>query len=318
MPEPTVPDPQTPDARAGISGIRVLTPTSEEWPNSLDELGPAEPVSELHVQGRPLPNPLKSIAIVGTRRPTVTGLELAREMAAAVAEAGFAVVSGLALGIDAAAHRGALEAGGHTVAVLGCGLDVRYLERNMSLRRQIAARGTLVSEYPQGTPARAEHFPARNRIIVGLSDAVIVVEGGFRSGALITARIGNEAGRKIFAIPGSPRNAVAIGPNELIRSGATLVTDVQQVFDDLAPGLTWDRPYRSGDRRVLTDIELRVLHSLDAVPVTAGRIGAATDMAPGEVALTLSKLELRGLARRTRTGQYEITKSGLEVSLDTA
>ena len=296
----------------------MLTPRSDEWHVHLDELSSDEPVSKLHVIGKSIPDPMKSIAIVGTRRPTVSGLELAREMGAALAEAGFAVVSGLALGIDAAAHRGALEVGGHTVAVLGCGLDVPYLERNMSLRRQIAARGTLVSEYPLGTPARSEHFPARNRIIVGLSDAVIVVEGGFRSGALITARIANEAGRRVFAVPGSPRNAVAVGPNELIRAGATLVTGPDQVFEDLAPGVTWDKPYEGGDRRLLSENEIRVLHTLDAVPTTSGKIGDVTGMGPGEVALMLSKLELRGLARRTRTGQFEITKTGLRVSLETA
>lgn len=299
------------------AAARVLTPDSDEWHPHLKELG-ENPPSQLYVMGRPLPDPMKSIAIVGTRRPTISGLEIAKEMGIALAEAGFAVVSGLALGIDAAAHRGALEGGGHTVAVLGCGLDVPYLERNMSLRRQIAARGTLVSEYPPGTPPRAGQFPARNRIIVGLCEAVIVVEGGFRSGALITARIANEVGRRVFAVPGSPRNAVAVGPNRLIRSGATLVTGADHIFEELAPGVTWDRPYEVGDRRELSQKEIQMLHVLDAVPASSGKIGEAIGMPPGEVALTLSKLELRGLARRTRTGQFEITKTGLQVSMESA
>jgi len=297
---------------------RVLTPDSDEWHDHLNNLKEAEPVSTLYVKGRPLPDPLKSVAIVGTRRPTVTGLELAHEMAVALAEAGFAIVSGLALGIDAAAHRAALDVGGHTVAVLGCGLDVRYLERNMPLRRQIAARGTLISEYPDGTAARAEHFPARNRVIVGLCEAVVVIEGGFRSGALITARIANGAGRTVFAVPGSPRNAVAVGPNELIRAGATLVTGPNHVLEDMASHLTWVEPYQPFERGSLSEGEIQVLHTLDAVPVTAGRIGEMTGMPPGKVALVLSQLELRGLARRTRIGQFEITKAGLTASLETA
>lgn len=295
-----------------------MTPEADEWHNHLSNLNGVDPVTVLHVKGRPLPDPLKSVAIVGTRRPTATGLDLAHEMAVALAEAGFAIVSGLALGIDAAAHRAALEVGGHTVAVLGCGLDVRYLERNMPLRRQIATRGTLISEYPDGTPARAEHFPARNRVIVGLCEAVVVIEGGFRSGALITARIANGAGRTVFAVPGSPRNAVAVGPNELIRAGATLVTGPNHVLEEMASHLAWVEPYKPFERASLSQAEARVLHTLDAVPVTAGRIGEVTGIAPGKVALMLSQLEVRGLARRTRTGQFEITKAGLKASLETA
>jgi DNA processing protein len=297
---------------------RVLLPLDPEWPSQVSDLGPAEPPTILHLKGRAIPDPDKCVAIVGTRRPTVTGLEIAKEMAVVLAQAGFSIISGLALGIDAAAHRGALEAGGHTVAVLGCGLDVPYPQRNLSLRKQIMARGTLVSEYPVGTPVWPSHFPARNRIIVGLSCAVIVVEGGLRSGALITARLANDAGRTVFAVPGSPRNAVAIGPNELIRAGATLATGPDHVFQELAPGITWTKPFEPGDRVELGDEELKVLHLLDAVPVTVDELCASSGFLPGKIALTLSQLEIRGLARRTRTGQFEITEPGLRVSLSSA
>lgn len=296
---------------------RVIHPQHVEWHRHLTEIGPATPIKKLFGVGKPLPDPYRSVAIVGTRRPTVAGLEIAHELAKSLAEAGFAIISGLALGIDAAAHRGALEAGGHTVAVLGCGLDVPYLEKNLPLRRQIAARGTLISEYPNGTPPSPWHFPARNRIIVGLAERILVVEGGFRSGALITARIAVEAGRRIFAVPGSPRNAVALGPNELIRaSEAALVTKPEHLFEEMASSFTWDKPYESGDGISLGDPEKRVLHALDAVPVSAAKVGNAVSMPPGEVILNLSKLELRGLARRTRTGHFEITAAGLRVSLD--
>ena len=296
---------------------RTLLASSDEWHTHLLNIGPAEPVKKLFAVGRRLPDPMRSVAIVGTRRPTVAGREMAYAMARSLAEAGFAVVSGLALGIDAAAHRGALDGGGHTVAVLGCGLDVRYLEKNLPLRKQISLRGTLVSEYPLGTPPNSWHFPARNRIIVGLAERVLVVEGGMRSGALITARIAADAGRTVFAIPGSPRNAVAIGPNELIRRNeAALVTKAEDLFEELASQLTWDQPYAAGDRIQLSEPEERVLHALDALPVSAAKLGNAVSMAPGEVALNLSKLELRGLARRNRMGQFEITEAGLRVSLD--
>lgn len=300
-----------------LASTREVGPLDAEWHAHLDGVGPVSRIKKLFAMGRGLPDPMRSVAIVGTRRPTVAGLEIAFEMARSLAEAGFAIISGLALGIDAAAHRGALEAGGHTVAVLGCGLDVPYLEKNRRLRSQIAARGTVVSEYPPGTQPNPWHFPARNRIIVGLAERILVVEGGIRSGALITARIAVDAGRTVFAVPGSPKNAVAIGPNELIRKGeAGLVTKADHIFEEAAPQLTWDRPYVRGDRIEIGEPETKVLHALDAVPASAAKIGAAVSMPPGEVALNLSKLELRGLARRTRTGQYEITDAGLRVSLD--
>jgi DNA processing protein len=297
--------------------LREISSTDPEWHKHLTNIGPAAPIKKLYAVGRPLPDPNRAVAIVGTRRPTVAGLEIAFELGKSLAEAGIAVISGLALGIDAAAHRGALDGGGHTVAVLGCGLDVPYLEKNLPLRRQIAARGTVVTEYPNGTQPNPWHFPARNRIIVGLAERVLVVEGGLKSGALITARIALDAGRTIFAVPGSPRNAVAIGPNELIRtSGAALITKPGHLFDELALDLTWDKAYEHGDRISLADPEKRVLHALDAVPSSPAKVGQAVSMPPGEVALNLSKLELRGLARRTRTGHFEITAAGVRVSLD--
>jgi DNA processing protein len=298
---------------------RNVSSAEEEWPDGFEELGPVDRPTSLFVQGRPIQANSKCIAIVGTRRPTTTGREIAEEMGKAFAEAGFVVVSGLAMGIDAAAHRGALEAGGLTVAVLGCGLDVVFPERNAALQRQIGARGTLVTEYAHGMPPLARHFPARNRIIVGLSKAVVVIEGGFKSGALITARLALEAGRHVFAVPGSPRNPVAIGPNHLIRSSeAALVTSAKEVFDHLAEDVTWTQPYQPGVVADLAPDEIDVLHSLESVPASVDQIARAIDRSSGSVAMSLSKLELRGFARRTRTGRYEITDSGVRMSLSSA
>ena len=300
---------------------RIIRPVDPEWPDGLAAVGPRGLPDRLFVRGKPVPRHSESVAVVGTRRPTTTGIELAEKFATALVEAGYVVVSGLAVGIDAAAHRAALAAGGHTVAVLGCGFNQRYPVKNIPLRRQIEARGTVISEHEPEVEAQPYMFPQRNRIIVGLSKAVVVVEGGIKSGALITGRLAFDAGRDVFAIPGSARNPVGIGPNDLIRrSMATLVTHPKQMFEELAPGQIWDEPYRAGDRILLDPREERVLHTLEAVPASIEEVGKAVAgpvMPPGEVMLVLSKLELRGLARRTRAGLYEITESGLRVSLET-
>jgi DNA processing protein len=227
-----------------------------------------------------------------------------------LAEAGFTVVSGLALGIDAAAHRSAIEAGGHTIAVIGCGMDLNYPRKNERLRRRIDSVGTVVSEYGNGVPPRPHHFPLRNRIIVGLTEGVIVVEGSVKSGALITGRLALDANRAVFALPGSFRNPQAAGPNELIRCmEATAITDVQHVFDELAPGMVWIDRESSGGPATIDDAEGKVLALLDDVPVTTDFLVAESRLEQGEVLLALSKLEIRGLAKRWN-GAYELTRAG--------
>ncbi|WP_202845472.1 DNA-processing protein DprA [Luteimonas saliphila] len=176
-----------------------------------------------------------AVAVVGTRAPTAGGRDHAREFALAIARAGFAVCSGLAAGIDTAAHLAALAGDGATIAVLGSGVDVPYPRANAGLHRDIEARGLVVSEHPPGTAARREHFPARNRIIAGLALGTVVIEAAQRSGALITARLAADAGREVFAVPGSIRNPLARGCHRLIRDGATLVEAADEVTAALAP-----------------------------------------------------------------------------------
>ena len=176
-----------------------------------------------------------AVAVVGTRAPTAAGREHARDFATAFARAGLAVCSGLAAGIDTAAHHASLEAGGITVAVLGSGIDVPYPRANAGLHRAIVERGAVVSEHPPGTGARREHFPARNRIIAGLALGSLVIEAAQRSGALITARLAAEAGREVFALPGSVRNPMARGCHRLLREGASLVEGPGEVAAALAP-----------------------------------------------------------------------------------
>ena len=175
------------------------------------------------------------LAIVGSRQGTAGGLATARDFAATFVSRGFAVVSGLAAGIDAAAHQGAIDAGGTTVAVLGTGLDRIYPARNADLARAIALHGALVTEFPPRTPARKENFPRRNRVISGLSLGTLVVEASLGSGSLITARVAAEQGREVFAIPGSIHNPLAKGCHQLIRDGVKLVETAQEVIDELQP-----------------------------------------------------------------------------------
>ncbi len=292
--------------------LRCIDRADEEWPAGLLELGPHKIPKRLFVDGKRLPDIRKSIAIVGTRRPTAAGLEITSTMSLAFAEAGLTVVSGLAVGIDSAAHRETLRAGGVTVAVMGCGLDVDYPQRNRRLKAEIRRRGSLVTEYESGTRPLAHHFPDRNRIVAGLVSGVVVVEGGERSGALITARRALDANRAVWAVPGSVRNPMAVGPNALIRNGeASLVTSPQDVFDELAPGLVWDQVVdRLAPAKVsLGEDECAVIRLLDDAPLASERVCVDLQWPAGRVAMALSRLEVRGLAVRRRTG-YELSQGG--------
>jgi DNA processing protein len=291
--------------------VRVVSPGDGEWPSQLSELETCKRLKRLYAVGKSLDCGPKTIAIVGTRRPTAAGIEAAEMLASGLAQAGFTVVSGLAIGIDAAAHRAALSAGGPTVAVLGCGMDIDYPKRNRPLKQEIAARGTIVSEYSAGTQPTQFTFPERNRIIAGLSMGVVVVEGGVKSGALITARLALDANRSVFAVPGSIRNPMAAGPNLLIRtSQAAVVTEVKHVCDELAPNLVWSEA-SSDDCGVLElgGCEKDVLSLLDDAPVSPDQLCRRLDYPPGEVALALSRLEVRNLVLRRAVG-YEISTAG--------
>jgi DNA processing protein len=296
---------------------RIVTPLDSEWPSQLNELGPHVPPERLYVAGRQLALGRKSMAVVGSRRPTAAGIDAARRITQGLVEAGFAIVSGLAVGIDAVAHKTALEAGAYTVAVLGCGLDIDYPLRNKSLRQGIAECGTLVTEFEPSTQPLAHNFPRRNRIIAGLATGVVFVEGGAKSGGRITARCALDANRVVFAVPGSIRNPLAEGPNELIRtSQAALVTDVSHIFDDLAadlvPNVAPAGSGASGAEVTLSEIELSILGYLDDVPSPVDLVAVEMELPAGQVALALSGLELRGLAGRHPVG-YFISSQGARV-----
>lgn len=299
-----------------MSEHRIITAGHEEWPEAFAEMPEGMRPQRLYVAGLPLEAGPRTIAVVGARRATIAGLEATEELVRGLVEAGFGIVSGLAVGVDAAAHRAALEAGGYTIAVLGCGIDVNYPAANRRLKDEIAERGTLVTEYEEGVQPVAHHFPHRNRIVAGLAHGTIVVEGGLQSGALITARIALDLNRHVFAVPGSVRNALAAGPNELIRaSQAALVTEVRHVFEDIAPETAWEGPVQPdllAPEVNLADDEARIVALLDDVPAPPARLAAAADLKTGAVALALSRLEIRGLALRRPAG-YAISTSGARV-----
>ncbi len=299
-----------------LQAERMITKKDPEWPANFADMDPLDPPQQLYLRGQRLVTAEKTIAIVGARRPTIAGIEAAEMFARGLVECGFTIVSGLAVGIDATAHRAALEAGGYTIAVLGSGLDLCYPKQNLALKRHIAGSGTLVTEYPDGTQPLAGHFPRRNRIIAGLTKGVIFVEGTTRSGGLITARNALDANRDVFAVPGSYRNTMATGPNELIRtSQAALVSKVEDVLQCLAGQLAWSErfePSVSSQDVSLEDDDARILFLLDDVPASADRLCNASGFAFGRVALSLSKLEVRGLAVRHSSG-YAITSAGARI-----
>lgn len=279
---------------------RTIGPAEREYPRALSEIQD-RPV-KLWVRGRPLDN-APAIAIVGTRRATTYGLEVASWLAGELAQAGLTVVSGMAKGIDSAAHRGALDAGGTTVAVLGNGLDRCYPACNRVLRDRILQVGTLVSEYPPGTPPRPFHFPVRNRLIVGLAFGVVLVEAPPTGGAMITARLAAEHSRDLFAVPGPIHSVNSLGPHLMLRQGARLAGSADDILDDL--GLL--RTESAGDSGELPPDEQRLLEALEATPVLLERVAARARMPPSTAAAVLVRLEMAGLATRHAGGRYALS-----------
>lgn len=286
---------------AGDEDRHVITLADARYPAELLET--ADPPLLLHVQGQldALTHPRK-LAVVGSRNPTPQGESNARQFARSLAESGFCVVSGLALGVDGAAHAGALEGGGMTLAVVGTGLDTVYPKRHESLARRIAAAGALVSEYPLGTPPLAANFPQRNRIIAGLSQGTLVVEAAVRSGSLITARLAAEQGREVFAIPGSIHAPQSRGCHALIRQGAKLVESAQDILEDLhLSEPSTSRP------QALPDDEDSLLRAMGFDPVGLDALQARTGLDTATLQARLLELELDGQIGRLPGGLLQRT-----------
>ena len=288
------------------SGARVLLCSDPDYPPLLREISAAPPA--LYVLGSVPALSTHQLAMVGSRSPTPAGSATAREFAAYFARAGLTVTSGLAVGIDAASHEGALGGGGTTIAVCGCGLDRLYPQENMALAARIRARGALVSEFPPRTAPLRGNFPRRNRIISGLSLGTLVVEAARHSGSLITARLAVDAGREVFAIPGSIHSPLSRGCHQLLREGAKLVEEAQDVLSELKiplskEGLTM--PPAQPSRTVALDKEYEMLlDALGFAPATIDALVARTRLRTESVASMLLILELEGRVAALPGGRY--------------
>ncbi len=259
--------------------------------------------AQLFVRGALPHEHIPAIAIVGTRKATREGREMARMLARTLAGHGIVIVSGLALGIDAAAHEGALDAHGKTVAVLGCGIDTIYPPSHESLGRRIEERGALVSEYPPGTPAYPNQFLERNRIISGLSDGVVIVEAPIASGALATARHAADQGREVFVLPGPAGHPHYEGSHMLIREGARLIRNAADLMEDL-PVLARVMADTPTSRVPSHDPILMVL-ATSTEPLSVDTIAEATTLEPNIVLARLTELTLDGAVRETK-GKFTI------------
>lgn len=291
-------------ARVARAGVRVLVWGDPEYPARLQEIASPPPV--LYVRGTPERGHDAAIAIVGARHATAYGESVARELAVELSRRGLTIVSGLARGIDAAAHRGTLEAGGRTLAVLGSGLDQIYPPEHGGLAVEVAAHGAVLSEFPLGTAPLRLHFPRRNRIISGLSLGVIVVEAGVGSGALITAHHALEQGREVFAVPGRVHARYSEGCNRLIKAGAKLVETWEDVLSELVPQLRRRSPKTAASPPpALTAAEQQVFDILEGGPLHIDALIARADLPGGRVASALVGLEMKGVVRQLRGKLFE-------------
>ncbi len=296
-------------------GASVVTLDDPDYPALLRELPDAPPV--LYFKGTLRDVDQWAVAFVGTRRATVYGRDMTRTLVEGLIGAGITIVSGLALGIDAAAHKAALDAGGRTIAVMGCGIDVIYPPEHRGLAAAIIENGALVTEFPPGTPPEGKNFPVRNRTISGLSLGVVVVEAPPESGALLTADLAVDQGRDVFAVPGNITSKTSLGTNRLIQHGAKLVIGAEDILDELNLTRT----------TVETRLEVRaaapanaseeaLLHHLSDEPRHIDDLCQLVCLPITQVSSTLAIMELKGLVRRLEGMQYTLARGGDSYRLD--
>jgi len=288
-------------AKIESQGIKILTWQDEAYPTRLKEIDQPPPV--MYIRGEYLPDDLFAVAIVGTRRVTPYGRQITEELSGFLASNGITVVSGLARGVDAIAHQTALRAGGRTIGILGSGVDKIYPPEHLKLAEQMMERGAIMSDYAVGTPPDASNFPPRNRIISGLSLAVVVIEAGETSGALITAEFAAEQGREIFAVPGSILAPQSKGTNKLIQKGAQpllSVNDIMQALDFTRIG------EHKAARKVIPadETEARVLNVLGSEPLHVDEIRNQAGLPIEKVSATLVLMELKGMVRQVGGMNY--------------
>lgn len=277
----------------------VLTLADAEYPQSLLEI--ADPPPILYAKGNLHWLNTAGIAVVGSRNSSPQGEKNAEDFSQALARHGYTIISGMALGVDGAAHRGALKANGATIAVVGTGLDIVYPARHRELAHQIAERGLILSEFPLGTPSKAQNFPRRNRIISGLSLGCLVVEANVQSGSLITARLAAEQGREVFAIPGSIHSPVSKGCHQLIKQGAKLVDDIQDIVDEL--GIISRENNFPESKKSLESNPL--LDSMGFEPVTIEALLERSGLTSENLSAMLLMLELESKVASLPGGRYQ-------------
>lgn len=293
-----------PDATAAtlawlaIPGNHLITLADPEYPRQLLEIPDPPPL--LYARGRLELLQAPAMAIVGSRNATPQGEKTAEEFAQALSESGYCIVSGLALGIDGAAHRGALRGRGSTIAVVGTGLDIVYPARHRPLAHEISVHGLLVSEFPLGTPSMARNFPRRNRIISGLSRGCLVVEAHLQSGSLITARLAAEQGREVFAIPGSIHSPVSKGCHRLIKEGAKLVESLQDILEELG-----DTEHKTSQSSVEPTEESPLLAHMGYAPITLDTLMQCSGLTSDTLSSMLLVLELEGKVASLPGGRYQ-------------
>jgi len=292
-------------AKVSRLGVKIVTWDNDDYPPQLKSIAAPPPL--LYVKGAFAPADQWAIAVVGTRRATAYGREVTRSLVGDLARSGVTIVSGLARGIDAAAHEAALEAGGRTLAVLGHGIDFVYPPEHRRLAEQIIEHGALVTDYPVGTPPEGGNFPPRNRIISGLALAVLVVEGDVSSGAHITADFAAEQGRDVFAVPGNILQRASRLPNTLIQQGATPVLSAEDILEQL--NLTMVAQQAEAREVIPQDAtEAKLLGLLSAEPVHIDDIQRTTGLPISQVSSTLALMELKGMVRQVGGMNYVVAR----------
>jgi len=298
--------------KLGRYKVTALTLKDEAYPSRLKETYDPPPV--LYIRGRLTAEDEWAVAVVGTRRPTYYGREVTEKIAGDLARNRITVVSGLAKGIDAAAHRAALDAGGRTIAVLGCGLDIVYPADHAKLARETMEHGALVSELPLGTPPKRENFPLRNRIMSGISLGVLVVEADEKSGARITADRALEQDREVFAVPGSVFSPMSRLTNKLIQEGAKLVCGADDIMEEL--NLTMAVQQAEAKELIpATETEsaiLQILRNFSPEPMHIDEVGRQTCMPIATISSTLSMMELKGMVKQVGGMNYIVAREARE------
>jgi DNA processing protein len=288
-------------------GIKILTINDRLYPQILKNIYDPPPI--LYVKGKIKEEDRLSISIVGSRGASAYGKDITYRLTRALTQQGFTIVSGLARGIDTFAHKGALKAGGRTLAVLGSGIDVIYPWENRHLSEEISENGAVISEFALGTPPEAANFPSRNRIISGLSLGTVIIEASFRSGSLITARLALEQGREVFAVPGNVDSHWSKGTNRLIKEGAKLVTEPEDIIEEILPQYEFSERIENSNKvselKNITPESKKILDLIEVNPTHIDTLIQKSGLSSSQVSSILLDLELKGVVKQLKGKMFK-------------